>query len=248
VKRILIALLAITVASGAVASERTTRHTLRTIIEIQKRVVAANLARLERRQADLQEAWSRVDRLSADLVRAEGEGETAKSLSLRDQDLRIAEGTLVMAVFSCQQLRSALMSSQQSLKQMQDKLEQLEKEGRKGRDPISGKWKVIIDPGGQEGVMNLDLDGTLVTGTYTLNGGWTGSLRGTFVAGKIRLERIDAQLGFAAVYHAIVKVSDGTGRMEGSWEGTRLAAGMPGSGTWVAEKVTKDKSSGYPEP
>ena len=247
-KRILIALLAITVASGAAASERTKREALRTMIEVQKKVVAASLAKLERRQADLEEAWSRVDRLSADLVRAEGEGETEKSLSLRDQDLRIAEGTLVMAVLSCQQLRSALMTSQQSLKQLQDKLRQLEKKGKKGRDAISGKWKVVIDPGGQEGVMTLDLDGTLVNGTYRLDGGWTGSLRGTFVAGKIRLERIDAQLGFAAVYHAVVRVSDGAGHMEGSWEGTHLTVGMPGSGTWVAEKATKDESSGYSEP
>ncbi len=244
-KRVVIIILAAAVASGVVASERTTREALRTMIEVQKKVIAESLAKLERRQADLQVAWSRVDRLNADLVRAEEDGETARSLSLRDQDLRIAEGTLLMAVLSCQQLRSTLMASQESLKQLEDELGKLEKEGKKGSDPISGKWKVIIDPGGQEGVMTLDLDGTLVNGTYTLDGGWTGSLRGTFVAGKIRLERIDAQLGFAAVYHAVVTTSGGSGHMEGTWEGTHLTAGMPGSGTWIADKVTKDERSGY---
>ncbi len=246
-KRVVITCLVAVVASGVAASERTTREALRTMISVQKKVVAAGLAKLERRQADLREAWSRVDRLNADLVRAEEDGETARSLSQRDQDLRIAEGTLVMAVLSCQQLRSALMAAQESLKKMEDELGRLEKEGKKGRDPISGKWKIIIDPGGQEGVMTLDLDGTLVNGTYKLDGGWTGSLRGTFVAGKIRLERIDAQLGFAAVYHAVVRASGGSGHMEGSWEGTHLTAGMPGSGTWVADKVTKDEQPGYAE-
>ena len=58
----------------------------------------------------------------------------------------------------------------------------------------------MVEPG-QEGVAHLNQRGTLVEGTYSLSGGFSGSFRGTFVAGKVRLERIDSQYGFAAIYY-----------------------------------------------
>jgi hypothetical protein len=95
---------------------------------------------------------------------------------------------------------------------------------------------VAIEPGGLKGAFDIHVDGTLVSGVYQLAGGWKGSLRGTLIGGSVRLERIDAQLGFAAVYHARLVTRGGEKRLEGTWDATNLAAGMPASGSWVGRR------------
>lgn len=223
------------------------REILRAQLRVQGNLIATGVKALEHHQSDLQEAWSRVDRLSSDLLRAEQEGESQESLRLRDQDLREAEGKLLVEVLSCQQLRASISTARDRLTELRAELRKYQGESSGKRDPLSGKWKIVIDPGGQEGTMVLDLDGTLVSGTYQLAGGWSGSFRGTWVAGKVRLERVDAQLGFSAVLHA--RLSRGEpGRLEGTWEGTHLTAGMPAGGTWVATKIPEEEKPGYPEP
>ena len=93
---------------------------------------------------------------------------------------------------------------------------------------LAGGWRLPV--------YGLLLDGTLVSGVYQLSGGWKGSLRGTLVGGNVRLERIDAQLGFAAVYTARIVSRGGEKRLEGTWDATNLTAGMPVSGTWVGRR------------
>ena len=61
--------------------------------------------------------------------------------------------------------------------------------------------------------------GTLVTGTDSPAGGWNGSFRGTLVAGKVRLERIDSQIGFAAIFYGRLVSAGSSSRLEGTWEG-----------------------------
>ena len=100
-------------------------------------------------------------------------------------------------------------------------------------------WNVAIEPGGLKGNFDLRLDGTIVTGVYQLSGGWKGSLRGTFIDGSVHLERIDTQQGFVATYDGRLVVRGGEKRLEGSWQATNLAAGLPGAGTWVGRRESK---------
>jgi hypothetical protein len=95
---------------------------------------------------------------------------------------------------------------------------------------------VAVEPGGQRGTLDLKLDGTLVGGSYQLSGGFKGSLRGTFINGTLRVERIDTQLGFVAVFTGRLSWRDGEKRLEGAWESTNLSSGMPASGSWVARR------------
>ncbi|MDX1631354.1 MAG: hypothetical protein R3234_05815 [Thermoanaerobaculia bacterium] len=101
-------------------------------------------------------------------------------------------------------------------------------------DPLSGQWELQIFPQGQMGIMDLDLDGTLVTGTYVLDGGFTGSLRGTFVGNHVRLERIDAERGFDIVYEGDLDTT--TERIEGGWRATHLTRPGPTGGEWIAHR------------
>ncbi len=220
---------------------------LRGQVAVQEQILQRAIGDLQAQQADLRAAWTRVDRLAADLLRAQKDGESAESLRLRDDDLRQAEGDLLMRLFACQQIRGTIAAARDRLGTLKEELARLENAGETEEDPLTGRWKVVMEPGGQEGEMSLELNGTLLQGTYFLDGGWFGSLRGTFVAGKVRLERVDSQLGFMAVYYGELKPGRPS-RLEGTWEGTHLSAGIPSGGTWVAERIEDTgEESGYPE-
>jgi len=91
----------------------------------------------------------------------------------------------------------------------------------------------------QEGDLHLSLDGTLVSGDYTLEGGFTGSVRGTLVADRLKLDRVDSRLGLNAVYYG--RVSRDGSSLTGTWESMDVSGGAPSSGTWSARKQPSDQ-------
>lgn len=100
------------------------------------------------------------------------------------------------------------------------------------RDPISGRWRVIVRPQNQPGTFELALNGTLVTGTYRMNTGASGSFRGTYVNNRLRMERVDSVRGFDSVYQGSLDAA--TGQLGGSWTANELAIGQPTQGDWTA--------------
>lgn len=209
----------------------------RTQLEMERRLMNLDLTALERVQEQLRTAADRVLRSSEDLLRAQRDGEDATALAARSADLRRAEADLQERLSASQELRSTLTARRNLIEQLQTEVNRLE-ETRAGRqDEVTGRWEVVIEPGGQRGLFEMRLDGTVVAGTYQLAGGWRGSLRGTLIGGNIRLERIDSQLGLAAVYVGRVVSRDGERRLEGTWEATNLALGMATSGTWIGRRA-----------
>ncbi len=204
-------------------------------VEVEKKVMAANLAEMERVQDQLRAASDRLMRLGEDLLRAEREGEDLASFTSRVADLQRAEAEMTQALAAAQQLRATLAARRGTLEQLQTEIARLEA-GGKTADEISGHWQVAIEPGGLKGTFDLELSGTIVTGVYSLVGGWKGSLRGTLIGANLRLERIDAQLGFVAVYTGRLVTRGDEKRLEGRWDATNLVAGGPVSGTWVARR------------
>jgi len=210
---------------------------LREEVKVEERVVALTVGELQQTEEQIQGAWVRVERQSVDLLRAQEQGESLDSLRLREEDLRAAEAELMMHIRHAQQLRREIIGERLRIAELLAEVQRLETTVGSADDPISGPWRLVVEPGGQEGYMSLVLDGTLVQGTYQLAGGWTGSLRGTLVAGKLRLERIDSQIGFASVFYARLTGGGEDARLEGTWDATQLATGMPSSGSWVAERI-----------
>ncbi len=206
-------------------------------VEVEKKLVATNLAEMERVQDQLRAAGERLMRLGDDLLRAEREGEDMASFASRVADLRRAEAEVTQAIATAQQLRATLAARRSTLEQFQAEIARLEAGGKTG-DEVSGRWQVAVEPGGLKGTFDLELSGTIVTGVYSLAGGWKGSLRGTLIGSSLRLERIDAQLGFVAVYTGRVVTRGDEKRLEGRWDATNLVAGGPVSGTWVARRDT----------
>lgn len=99
--------------------------------------------------------------------------------------------------------------------------------------PLDGTWDVVMDPGGRRGVLRLTQVGTLVTGDYAMADGSTGSLTGTFAAGRARLERVDAAAGRDSVLEGRLVARD---RLEGSWLATIFGRGQAEAGTWTAQR------------
>jgi hypothetical protein len=100
------------------------------------------------------------------------------------------------------------------------------------RDPVSGRWNVRIEPPGTNGTFELRLAGTVVTGTYQLDGGASGSLKGTLVDGKLRLERVDSRRGFDSVFEGTFAGN----AVSGTWTANELAAGEATRGQWTATR------------
>ena len=109
---------------------------------------------------------------------------------------------------------------------------------RKAADAVTGRWSVLLDPGEQKGAFRLNLSGTIVSGEYTLEGGYSGSLRGTLVNDLLRLERVDSALGFSTVYYGRVAWDSGT--IAGTWESTDLSGTTPSPGRWRAVREDEE--------
>lgn len=99
-------------------------------------------------------------------------------------------------------------------------------------DAVSGRWAVTLDPGAQRGVFRMTLDGAIVSGDYTLDGGFSGSLRGTLVSDRLRLERVDSRLGFSTIYYG--RVARDASSIAGTWEATTFGSGDSSAGVWKA--------------
>jgi hypothetical protein len=112
---------------------------------------------------------------------------------------------------------------------------------KKPADALSGRWTVIVEPGEQKGVFRMSLDGTIVSGEYTLEGGYSGSLRGTLVNDRLRLERVDSTLGFSAVYYG--RLVREAASISGTWEATSFGGGSPTGGRWRAVREEEKEES-----
>lgn len=238
--RLALTLACVAILAPAVEAQSSSR-TLRQQVRIQEELLRSDLQELEDERARMQEAWVRVGRGIADMVAALEQGESLESLKLRDEDLRLAESELTMEIHTVQRLRRKILEVETLIAVTEDEIRRLERVAGPESDPLSGTWKLVFEPGGQEGLMFLRLDGTLVQGTYRLSGDWNGSLRGSLVSGKVRLERVDSQMGFVATLYGKLIGEGDAARLEGSWEATQLAVGMASGGSWLAERVDESQ-------
>jgi len=231
---------ALAVAQGALAQDRdSVLEVFRIQADVEKRLLTTDLASLDRVQAQMRTATDRLMRLGDDLLRAQRDGEDIGSLNARSADLRHAESEVEDLIAAARQLRGNIVARRGYLDQVQVEIKRLEEAASPVSDELTGRWAVAIEPGGLKGSFDVRLDGTIVTGVYQLSGGWKGSLRGTFVDGNVHLERIDTQQGFVATYDGRLVVRGGEKRLEGAWQATNLAAGLPTSGYWVGRRESK---------
>lgn len=216
-------------------------------------LVALDLER-KARTDDLAE----VDRLTNAVSRAEAAAATSRqrlvdglrdgddeAAGLRDDEERVVEAEA--RAHAAQQTRRAavarLLERTRRIGLLQEEIARRRLSTRRPADPVTGRWQAAIDPGGRRGVFRLVLDGTLVSGDYVLDGGFRGSLRGTFVGERISIQRIDSERGFDATFYG--RVQPQARRITGTWEATAIAPAVgPVAGTWSAALLPEDEDDG----
>jgi hypothetical protein len=215
-------------------------ESLREQIKVREDLLARQVRDLVEMREELREIWTRLEQQTGGLLQAQRDGETVESLRLRDTDLRKAETEFLAALFESQRQRSSILENRNMIAAIELEVRRLATEVGGAEAPLTGSWRLAVEPG-QEGVVYLQQQGTLVSGTYSLSGGFSGSFRGTFVAGKVRLERIDSQYGFAAIFYGRLVGRGRNARLQGNWEATQLASGLPTLGTWSATRIVEEE-------
>ncbi len=203
----------------------------RTVAIIHARLAAKCMTELEQEHGRLQKAWSLVDAGNKAIMDAQLQGASVEGLRTLDDKLLQQEAELLMRIFEIQRTRRELLANRAVVEAAGgSQASHSEQAG-----VLTGRWDLGVQPG-LKGTTYLVQQGTLVNGTYELSGGWTGSFRGTLVGNKIRLERIDSQLGFAAIFYGEVNLIADPDAIQGRWEATQLATGLPSAGGWSATR------------
>ncbi len=204
----------------------------RSVAAVHERLVDEGVSELERQNDLLRESWTRVEAGASAMVEAERRGDGLDSLRVREDQLQQLEAQLLMRLFEVQRARRDVLTHLAVIEAAGGVASSAEAEG----GLLTGRWQLNVQPD-LEGTAYLVQQGTLISGTYELSGGWSGSLRGTLVANKVRLERIDSQLGFAAIFYGELNTSGEALVIQGRWEATQLATGMPSAGGWRAVQL-----------
>lgn len=113
-------------------------------------------------------------------------------------------------------------------------------------DPLTGAWRITLRPGNQQGLLDLTLDGTVVQGTLGLGDGSFGSVRGSFAAGSLRLERLSADQGLDLLFDG--RFDPRTQTLSGTWRPLELGQGESGGGTWQAVRSRPGTGGGGGSP
>jgi hypothetical protein len=210
---------------------------------LERRLLADELRRhaaaRQREREALQLAADRQARLDR-LLAAEG---ALADLEEAERSLASARAAAATAAGEAEALRRSIYERRRRLQLLGEEAAAAVV-ARRDPGPISGAWDVRILPFDHQGVFELEAEGTIVSGSYRLGGGRTGSFRGTWAGGLLRLERIDAAAGFDSIFEGRL-TSDGR-RLDGTWQATLLNSAGPGGGTWLAVKREAGASPGPP--
>ncbi len=239
-------LLAGPLALGAPARPDAGLESLLVALDLERRGRAEDVADLERVTVQTARAEAAAVAARARVLDLARTGDPDPE-TLRDEEDRVAEaeGRARVLQESRRALAVRLVERGRRIAFLSEEIAR-RRSARAPADPVTGRWAVTIDPGGQQGVFHLVLDGTIVSGDYTLSGGFRGSLRGTFVAEKLTLQRVDAERGADANFYG--KLGADRRRFAGTWQGTNLVPAIgPVAGTWSASPLPDQDDGGPPQ-
>ena len=192
---------------------------------------ARALADLSRR---LETALSQLAAASRAVTDAAAKGDTAaEEISKREDVVSDAEQEVRTLLEKRRLVADRIVERRRSIAALESEL------APRKLDAVTGRWAVTLDPGSQRGYFRMALDGTIVSGEYSLEGGYTGSLRGTLVSDRLRLERVDSALGFSAIFYG--RVARDFSSISGTWETTTFGGGTTTNGIWRAVRETEEE-------
>lgn len=186
---------------------------------------------------DRDTASRKLQTLNADLdAIVQGTGPVStETTGAKEKEIAEVESRRVAAITRCREILGRILAAQERVAGLEKKLASLrEGQPRPGRDSVSGTWRVLYLPGNNKGTFLLRQTGTILQGVYQLEGGWKGSLQGTFIDGKVYLQRIDSKLGRSSELDGYLS-SDGAS-IRGTWRNYSLNDGGTAAGSWTASR------------
>ncbi len=211
-------------------------YSLRVQLEIEQRRLDEALQTYNDRAAARDTAAARASRLNRELddmiagqVAAERDEVMAK-----EEEVQKTEQEYEALIRATRDIRSQISDAHVRIVLLSDRIARLRKTLPSDNESLTGAWDVVYLPSDDKGIFTLRQSGTLLVGEYSLEGGWRGSLQGTFVDNKVLLHRIDSKLGRSSDLEGTVAADGKT--IRGTWQNYILSGGQPTSGSWVAKK------------
>ncbi|HEU4401137.1 MAG TPA: hypothetical protein VFT43_03455, partial [Candidatus Polarisedimenticolia bacterium] len=211
-------------------------YVLKVQLEIEQRRLDAALQTYGENSHAREETRGRLGRLYQELdgIVAGGEEAEPGAAQGREEEILKAEQAIEALAMEGRRLRAEIRETQSRLDLLQDRISRLRKTLPSDNESLTGSWDVTYLPSGDKGIFTLRQSGTLLVGEYSLEGGWKGSLQGTFVDGKLLLHRIDSKLGRSSDLEGTLSTDGKT--IRGTWQNFILSGGTPVNGSWVARK------------
>jgi len=205
-------------------------------IDVERGQLLEDLDRFDRLTRRRTGVTNRATDLHRSLDAAVGTGAAAPAERVDELLTQLADLEAERAEVVTQELRlvETIRDRRQRIALLLEKLESMQGLAPREEGVLSGIWDVVLLPTEQRGVFSLDQSGTLVSGTYRLAGGWTGSLQGTLVNRKVFLVRIDSKLGRVMELEGFLSADED--RVRGTWLNYELAGTEGATGHWSAER------------
>lgn len=238
-KRTTVMILGLVLATTAVMAAD--RSTLESLMEVEQALFTEDLQKMrdlatDRTQVELQ---LRTMYRTLGTILGTYDDESVVQSELIFRQIQGAEASRRLIFAAQQTLVGRLIDRKRKLELMAEQLGDSGRREQEDAGPLNGTWRVVMMPREQNGAFNLVQSGTLVSGTYTLAGGWSGSLQGTLVNRKVYLVRIDSKLGRSMEFEGSLS-GDGL-TIRGTWLNYDLGGEGGAQGQWTATRVEPDE-------
>ncbi len=131
-------------------------------------------------------------------------------------------------------LRNSIKMKTGRIAVLEEKMDELTGRLPSTENTVSGKWSFTMMPNRITGEIVLLQQGTVISGEYSFEGGWTGSFTGHIANRRIVMERIDSALGRVGTFMGALS-EDGSS-ITGSWENYEFSR-PPVTGSWSASRM-----------
>jgi len=238
------ALLAVGLGAAAQAPEPSNAAALRAQLELEERLFEEDVQAYEEARIQQRAAGEEVAAAAEELDAAIAGGTAAVAeLERLDMERSVAAAAADIVGRRVEELRRRILERSRRSLALRRALQELG-EPRAVGDAISGRWRIEVARPAQPartGTWELQVEGTVVRGTYSLEAGGgepvrTGSLRGTYVAGRLNLEQIDSENGLQGTFQGTVDPSLGVAR--GFWSPADLGGGGPSGNEWSGVRIS----------
>ncbi|MCP3978960.1 MAG: hypothetical protein GY716_06455 [bacterium] len=235
-RRVLLALVVTLVATGSVQSDDPAADALAVSIDLESKLLDDDLEGYSRailRRKSTDERLVELRRAVEAAIAVETEI-SADQFELILFEVERVEGERAALVAAERVIVRRIRERRIRISYLREKVANLRDREPEIVGELTGTWDLTMMPLRQRGTFLLTQSGTLISGTYRLDGGWTGSLEGTLVNNKVLLDRIDSKLGRMMEFEGRLS-SDGT-QIRGSWLNRELAGNEGSTGQWLARK------------